>query len=679
MGEEMATNQLLPFANGDTANVISYEEWNALAARLTGFQSGIASSQQFNRILGQGGAAGYVIGQMVVDFAAKDATINCTALYAAFKEAVAAFVPTAIADKSISSAKIADGAITNAKLGADAVTDAKIADNSVGTEHIKSAAVTEAKIAANAVTTGKIANGAVTTAKIGADAVDGTKIADAAVGTEHLEDGAVTTAKIAAGAVTGTQLGSDSVTAAKIASGAVGNSELASNAVTDAKIASGAVSFMKIASGAIATQEQAEAGTASNVLMTPQRVAQAIALLAEFVSYNEQTLNSTQQTQARTNISALGKTEKAASASSADKWATKRTISINGDGTGSTSFDGSANASIALTIPDMKGATSSTAGTAGFVPAPAAGQNGKYLRGDGTWQTPPNTTYSNFSGASSSAAGKAGLVPAPAAGNHDDFLRGDGNWAAPTTISGNAGTATKLQTGRAIRTNLGSTIAVTFDGSANVTPGVTGTLPIGNGGTGRTDGKAVAWDTTRTISFTGDVTGSFTLDGSANRSCALSIAGASAIPTGMIAFFHATTPPSGWLLCNGQAVSRTTYADLFAKLGTKYGSGNGSSTFNLPNLHRRFLEGTTTTSEVGSLVSAGLPNITGQVIGARSQAEGFVDTGAFSIGEHRGGNWSGGSNEGSTKHTFDASQSNAIFSGSTVQPKSVRLLPCVKF
>lgn len=41
---------------------------------------------------------------------------------------------------------------------------------------------------------------------------------------------------------------------------------------------------------------------------------------------------------------------------------------------------------------------------------------------------------------------------------------------------------------------------------------------------------------------------------------------------------------NGWLECNGQAVSRTTYADLYAKIGTKYGAGNGSTTFNLPSI-----------------------------------------------------------------------------------------------
>jgi hypothetical protein len=46
-----------------------------------------------------------------------------------------------------------------------------------------------------------------------------------------------------------------------------------------------------------------------------------------------------------------------------------------------------------------------------------------------------NTTYSNMTGATSSAAGKAGLVPAPAAGEEDEFLRGDGTWATPTNTN----------------------------------------------------------------------------------------------------------------------------------------------------------------------------------------------------------------------------------------------------
>lgn len=87
------------------------------------------------------------------------------------------------------------------------------------------------------------------------------------------------------------------------------------------------------------------------------------------------------------------------------------------------------------TYTNMGAASASAAGKAGLVPAPAAGAQAEYLRGDGTWQTPPNTTYSNMGGATSSAAGSAGLVPAPAAGKQASFLRGDGTWVIPTNTT----------------------------------------------------------------------------------------------------------------------------------------------------------------------------------------------------------------------------------------------------
>lgn len=89
------------------------------------------------------------------------------------------------------------------------------------------------------------------------------------------------------------------------------------------------------------------------------------------------------------------------------------------------------------TYSNMKAASSSAAGSAGLVPAPAAGASNRYLRSDGTWSVPPdtNTTYSNMTGATSNAAGKAGLVPAPASGNQGKYLRGDGTWQTPTNTT----------------------------------------------------------------------------------------------------------------------------------------------------------------------------------------------------------------------------------------------------
>lgn len=132
-------------------------------------------------------------------------------------------------------------------------------------------------------------------------------------------------------------------------------------------------------------------------------------------------------------------TDVTGNAETASKLETPRTIAISGAVTGTaTSFDGSKNISIPTTAVDgtkvsvFGKATSSAAGTIGAVPAPAAGAQGKYLRGDGTWQNPPNTTYAVFKGATSSAAGGTGLVPAPAEGYQGRFLRGDGTWQNPT-------------------------------------------------------------------------------------------------------------------------------------------------------------------------------------------------------------------------------------------------------
>ena len=55
-------------------------------------------------------------------------------------------------------------------------------------------------------------------------------------------------------------------------------------------------------------------------------------------------------------------------------------------------------------------------------------------------------------------------------------------------------------------------------------------------------------------------------------------------PVGSISLFAGTTAPNGWLICDGSAVSRTTYANLFSVIGTTYGKGDGSTTFNIPNL-----------------------------------------------------------------------------------------------
>lgn len=78
----MAKNELLPFAGGEDANVLPTNQWEALTDILeNGFQSGIARSEQVNRVLAQGAVASYVLGQLIVDQLNKDATLDKDTLY----------------------------------------------------------------------------------------------------------------------------------------------------------------------------------------------------------------------------------------------------------------------------------------------------------------------------------------------------------------------------------------------------------------------------------------------------------------------------------------------------------------------------------------------------------------------------------------------------------------------
>ena len=150
------------------------------------------------------------------------------------------------------------------------------------------------------------------------------------------------------------------------------------------------------------------------------------------------------------------------------------------------------------------------------------------------------------------------------------------------------------------------------------------------------------------------------------------------VPIGTVVFYLGTTIPDGYLLCNGASLSRTEFPELFAVLGTKCGSVD-SAHFTLPDTHHRFLEGTTTLSEVGSYIAAGLPNIYGEIGQDLSNNAIFVKTvkdtdckGAF-IGE---GNAIGIPSVVSdtpsgtiTRVRFSATQDNSLYgASSSVQP-----------
>ena len=100
------------------------------------------------------------------------------------------------------------------------------------------------------------------------------------------------------------------------------------------------------------------------------------------------------------------------------------------------------------------------------------------------------------------------------------------------------------------------------------------------------------------------------------------------VPTGSIQMWPTASAPTGYLLCAGAAVSRMTYATLFALIGTTFGVGDGSTTFNLPNYTNRFPYGTTVAATGGSANA---------VVVSHSHTATVTDPGHFHNGQVGGG------------------------------------------
>ena len=104
---------------------------------------------------------------------------------------------------------------------------------------------------------------------------------------------------------------------------------------------------------------------------------------------------------------------------------------------------------------------------------------------------------------------------------------------------------------------------------------------------------------------------------------AAKLATGAAFVSGMVMPFAGTSAPTGWLLAYGQDVSRTIYADLFTAIGTTYGSGDGSSTFTLPDLRGRVVAGQ---DDMGGSSGNRLTNQTGGLDGDTLGATGGAET-----------------------------------------------------
>ena len=152
------------------------------------------------------------------------------------------------------------------------------------------------------------------------------------------------------------------------------------------------------------------------------------------------------------------------------------------------------------------------------------------------------------------------------------------------------------------------------------------------------------------------------------------------VPTGFVISSATSEIPEGYLLCNGGTVSRSTYPALFAKIGVTYGAGNGTTTFNLPNLTDRFIQGSAT---VGTIKNAGLPNITGSgIMGESSNAWSSMPpvSGAIYRASNGANRYSGSKDADNDYLAFDASRSNAIYgASSTVQPPALTMRFYIKY
>jgi microcystin-dependent protein len=169
------------------------------------------------------------------------------------------------------------------------------------------------------------------------------------------------------------------------------------------------------------------------------------------------------------------------------------------------------------------------------------------------------------------------------------------------------------------------------------------------------------------------------------------------VPPGAVMPFAMNTAPSGWLAANGSAVSRTTYAALFAAIGTTYGAGNGSTTFTLPDLRGYFVRGSGTNSDGVAAGTFGAKQADGLIshthsgttgndspdhthsttfrnnaestgLGSPSATGGTLSTAAYS---------SGGA---SARHQHDFTTSSQSPAGTTeTRPCNIALLYCIKF
>lgn len=156
-----------------------------------------------------------------------------------------------------------------------------------------------------------------------------------------------------------------------------------------------------------------------------------------------------------------------------------------------------------------------------------------------------------------------------------------------------------------------------------------------------------------------------------------------AAPSGAVLAFARSTAPTGWLAADGSAVSRATYAALFTAIGTTFGAGDGSTTFNVPDLRGYFIRGVNTSGSgvdplrtFGSTQADAYLNHTHGVtdpthVHTMGSGNNFAAGAGFGVGGSGGSTNTTASSTGITINT-------STTGGTETRPKNIALLYCIK-
>jgi len=154
--------------------------------------------------------------------------------------------------------------------------------------------------------------------------------------------------------------------------------------------------------------------------------------------------------------------------------------------------------------------------------------------------------------------------------------------------------------------------------------------------------------------------------------------------TAVVLPFAFNSPPVGWLECDGAEISRITYSSLFTKIRTTYGNGDGSNTFNIPDLRGEFIRGwdngrgLDSGRNIGSFQDDAGRNITGNIGAPRVDGSSITPNGAFAH-VSSAGNFSGGGGQ-MRNVNFDASRIwTSNHTANEFRPKNKALMYCIKY